>query len=67
MITVTYIGIKKHNISFINLFIPKGVPIFLVPFIAIIELISYLSRVLSLAIRLSTNMVAGHTLIFIIS
>ena len=67
MISVTYIGIKKHNISFINIFIPKGVPFFLVPFIGIIEFISYLSRVISLAIRLSTNTVAGHTLIFIIS
>ena len=36
-------------------------------YIFLIELISYLSRVLSLAIRLSTNMIAGHVLIYIIS
>jgi F-type H+-transporting ATPase subunit a len=67
MITVTIIGIKKHSIGFINLFIPNGVPKLLIPYIMIIELISYLSRVLSLAIRLSTNMIAGHVLIYIIS
>ena len=53
--------------SHIYLFIPNGVPTLLIPYIMIIELISYLSRVLSLAIRLSTNMIAGHVLIYIIS
>lgn len=67
MITVTYLGIKKHKIAFLNLFIPNGVPKLLIPYIFLIELISYLSRVLSLAIRLSTNMIAGHVLIYIIS
>lgn len=67
MITVTYLGIKKHKLSFLNLFIPNGVPKLLIPYIFLIELISYLSRVLSLAIRLSTNMIAGHVLIYIIS
>lgn len=67
MISVTIIGIIKHNYRFILLFIPNNVPLVLIPYIMIIEIISYLSRVLSLAIRLSTNMIAGHTLIYIIS
>lgn len=67
MITVTFLGIVKHKFKFIYLFIPNGVPTLLIPYIMIIELISYLSRVLSLAIRLSTNMIAGHVLIYIIS
>jgi len=66
MITVTYLGIRKYKFNFINLFIPNGVPKFLLLYILIIELISYLSRVLSLAIRLTTNMIAGHVLIYIL-
>lgn len=66
MITVTYLGIRKHKLKFINLFIPNGVPKFLILYIIIIELISYLSRILSLAIRLTTNMIAGHVLIYIL-
>lgn len=67
MITVTYLGIKKHKFKFIYLFIPSGVPKFLILYIIIIEFISYLSRVLSLSIRLTTNMIAGHVLIYILS
>jgi ATP synthase subunit 6 len=67
MITVTYLGIKKHKFKFIYLFIPNGVPKFLILYIIIIELISYLSRILSLSIRLTTNMIAGHVLIYILS
>jgi F-type H+-transporting ATPase subunit a len=67
MITVTYLGIKKHHFKFIYLFIPSGVPKFLIFYILIIEFISYLSRVLSLSIRLTTNMIAGHVLIYILS
>lgn len=67
IISVTFIGIKLHKYNFIYLFIPNNVPILLIPYIMIIEIISYLSRILSLSIRLSTNMIAGHILIYIIS
>ena len=66
MITVTYLGILKHNYEFIYLFIPNGVPKLLIPYIMIIEIISYSSRILSLAIRLTTNMIAGHVLLYIL-
>jgi ATP synthase subunit 6 len=48
-------------------FVPKNVPVFLVPFLTCIELISYFSRLFSLAIRLFANMVAGHSLLYILS
>jgi len=52
---------------FIKLFIPSGVPTVLLPLLFILELISYFSRVLSLAIRLFANMVAGHSLLHILT
>jgi ATP synthase subunit 6 len=54
-------------IYFFNLFIPKGVTKVLIPIIFILEVISFLSRALSLAIRLFANMVAGHSLLHILS
>jgi len=52
--------------NFIWFFVPKNVPFVLLPFITCIEIISYISRVFSLAIRLFANMVAGHALLHII-
>ena len=54
-------------IYFINLFIPQGVPKVLLPLLFILEIISFLSRALSLAIRLFANMVAGHSLLHILA
>lgn len=54
-------------VYFIKLFIPQGVPAILLPLLFVLELISFLSRVLSLAIRLFANMVAGHSLLHILS
>lgn len=62
-IGATAIGFIKHGFHFISLFVPKGLPIFILPLIFIIELISYLSRPLSLSVRLFANMMAGHTMI----
>lgn len=67
ILAVTLLGIYKHNIFFITLFIPKNVNIVLLPVIFIIEVISYLSRIVSLSVRLSANMISGHILLFIIS
>ena len=67
IIGVTFTGIIKHNISFIKLFIPQGIPVLLVPIIFVIEIISYLSRIISLSVRLTANMVSGHILLAIIS
>jgi len=60
---VTVIGFIKHGIKYLELFVPKGVPIALLPLIIIIEIISYLSRPVSLSVRLFANMMAGHTML----
>lgn len=53
--------------NFFALFIPKGVPGALIPFLFVIELISYTSRTFSLAIRLFANMMSGHVLLYILT
>lgn len=59
---VTILGIVLHGAKFFTLFVPKGLPKFLYPLVVPIELISYLSRPISLSIRLFANMMAGHTM-----
>jgi len=60
---VTIIGFIKHGIKYLELFVPKGVPLVLLPIIVVIEIISYLSRPVSLSVRLFANMMAGHTML----
>jgi ATP synthase subunit 6 len=68
IIGITIIGFYKHSYKFFNLFIPSGLTIkAIIPLIFIIELISYLSRIVSLSVRLSTNMISGHILLHLIS
>mgnify|MGYP001239565822 FL=1 len=62
-IGVTIIGFVKHGFKYLSIFVPSGVPIFLLPLIVIIEIISYLSRPISLSVRLFANMMAGHTML----
>lgn len=59
----TAIGFFKHGLHFFSLFVPKGLPIFILPLIFCIEVISYLSRPVSLSVRLFANMMAGHTML----
>jgi ATP synthase subunit 6 len=61
------LGFYKHNIKFLLIFVPKGAPKVLLPLIIIIEVISYLLRTFSLSVRLFANMMAGHTLLHILS
>jgi F-type H+-transporting ATPase subunit a len=60
ILTVIIYGIAKHGTHFFGLFVPSGVPGWLLPFIAMIEAISFLSRPVSLSMRLFANMLAGH-------
>ena len=62
-IGITVIGFIKHGFKYLELFVPKGVPIVLLPLIVVIEIISYLSRPVSLSVRLFANMMAGHTML----
>ena len=61
-IGVTVIGFIKHGLGYLKLFVPSGVPVILLPLIVVIEIISYLSRPVSLSVRLFANMMAGHTM-----
>ncbi len=60
---VTLIAIAKHKLHFLSFFMPPGVPIVMAPLLVPIEIISYLSRPISLSVRLFANMLAGHTLL----
>lgn len=62
-ITVVIVGFARHGFHFLTLFIPKDAPIVLVPLVAAIEFVSFLSRPFTLAIRLFANMTAGHVLL----
>jgi F-type H+-transporting ATPase subunit a len=53
-------GLWKHKLHFFKLFVPSGVPAVLLPFIVLIEVLSFISRPISLSIRLFANMLAGH-------
>lgn len=58
--TVVVYGFYKHGFGFLKLFVPSGVPGALLPLVVTIEVISFLSRPISLSIRLFANMLAGH-------
>ena len=62
-IAVTIIGFVKHGFKYLSIFVPSGVPAVLLPLITVIEIISYLSRPVSLSVRLFANMMAGHTML----
>lgn len=62
-LTVTIVGFAKHGLGFLKLFVPSGVPAVLLPLMVVIELISYLTRPISLSVRLFANMLAGHTML----
>jgi F-type H+-transporting ATPase subunit a len=60
ILTVVIYGLWRHKLHFFRLFVPSGVPAPILPFIVVIEVLSFLSRPLSLSIRLFANMLAGH-------
>ena len=62
-IGVTILGFVIHGFKYLKIFVPSGVPMVLLPIIMIIEIISYLSRPVSLSVRLFANMMAGHTML----
>ena len=66
-ISVTAIAFIKHGFKFFSFFLPQGIPVFLAPLMVLIELFTYLTRPVSLSIRLAANMMVGHLLMFVIA
>ncbi len=60
---VTLVGFARHGVGFLKLFVPSGIPVVLLPLLVVIEVISYLTRPVSLSVRLFGNMMAGHTML----
>jgi F-type H+-transporting ATPase subunit a len=58
--TVIVYGFYKNGLRFFKLFVPSGVPIYILPLIVLIEIMSFLSRPISHSVRLFANMLAGH-------
>lgn len=63
----TILGLLRHGFHFFSLFVPSGCPLALLPLLVIIEFISYLSRNVSLGLRLAANILSGHMLLSILS
>ena len=66
VVGLTILGFLKQKWTFLNLFVPKGVPAALLPLLVLIEIVSYVSRGFSLAIRLFANLMSGHSLLHIL-
>lgn len=62
-LVILFVGISNHGIKFLKLFLPEGAPLIMAPLLVPIELISFLSRPISLSVRLFANMMAGHTML----
>nr|QDP70751.1 ATP synthase F0 subunit 6 [Umbellula huxleyi]QDP70796.1 ATP synthase F0 subunit 6 [Umbellula sp. 3 RH-2019] len=67
LIAVTILGITQFRWNFASMMIPSGAPLLLAPLLVIIETISYLSRAVSLGVRLAANLSAGHLLFAILA
>jgi F-type H+-transporting ATPase subunit a len=59
-LTVVIYGFWKNGLRFFKLFVPSGVPIYILPLVTFIEIMSFLSRPVSHSVRLFANMLAGH-------
>jgi F-type H+-transporting ATPase subunit a len=59
-LTVVIYGFKKNGLKFFKLFVPSGIPIFVLPLVVFIEVFSFFLRPISHSVRLFANMLAGH-------
>jgi F-type H+-transporting ATPase subunit a len=64
---ITIVGFQIHGLHFFSFLLPKGAPLALAPLLVVLELVSYCFRAVSLGVRLFANMMAGHTLVKILS
>ncbi len=63
VLMVTLVGIVIHGLHWFSYFVPQGVPKALLPLLVPIEVLSYVSRIISLSVRLFANMMAGHVML----
>ena len=66
-VIITITGVFMHGIKILKIFVPSGCPIWLLPLMILIELFSFLAKPISLALRLTANITAGHILLHIIA
>ncbi len=66
-VLMTAVALQRHGLHFFSYFVPKGVPVALLILVVPLEIISYLTRPVSLSIRLFGNMVAGHVMLFVLA
>jgi F-type H+-transporting ATPase subunit a len=64
---ITIYGIARNGFGFFKIFLPSGTPLWLSPLVSFIEIFAYLARSVSLSLRLSANMIAGHTMLKVIA
>jgi ATP synthase subunit 6 len=62
-----YVGLLENGLRWFKFFVPDTIPLFILPFFIVLEMISYTIRAFSLSIRLSANMTAGHTLLHLVA
>ena len=67
VIGATILGFQVHSLKFFSLLVPSGCPLGLLPLLVLIEFISYLSRAVSLGLRLGANILSGHMLLNILA
>jgi len=59
-LTVVIYGFWRNGLRFLKLFVPTGIPIYILPLVTAIEVMSFFSRPVSHSVRLFANMLAGH-------
>lgn len=63
LLFVAIVGFIKNGVGFLKLFVPSGVPVFMLPLISLLEVFSFFIRPVSLSVRLFANMLAGHMML----
>ncbi len=66
-VIVNIVGFSRHGLGYLRIFLPEGVPIYIAPMLIIVEFFAYMSRPVSLSIRLAANMTAGHIVLKVIA
>jgi ATP synthase subunit 6 len=66
LVTAIANGFRRYGYAMMGLFIPSGTPLPLVPMLVVVEMLAYVTRIVALGIRISVNMITGHTLVKVI-